>query len=60
MEKEFIITIHPSGNAEIKCPHCKKTIFEGFYLGITMYDLEGKCPYCKKGIIEKWKEEIKR
>ena len=48
-----------NGNVQYICPHCKKVIFEGFYMGITIHDIEGKCPHCNKEVITPWDKEFK-
>lgn len=50
MAKKLIIKQFSNGNVQYICPHCKKVIFEGFYMGITIHDIEGKCPYCNKEV----------
>lgn len=40
--KNLIMEFYGDGYVRYKCPKCKSTIFYGYCMGITMYDLE-KC-----------------
>lgn len=46
---KVIRKIYKNGDMEIKCPHCRKVLCEGQYLGTTIRNYDN-CPKCGKPI----------